>query len=282
MTERFDAYCRRKEAAARAARIPGYVTLECHATGLVPFGTDWSRALFDGDFYRSSNPALDGLPVTSLVFVQSREGNTVAPEPSALGGGETDLHLVYEGLSRVDADAVMAGAGTARARELVFSIWHPELVTLRLSRGRDRHPAQIVLTNRGDLRFDDGLMFLEPALRVFIITRTGAVDAIRRRISGRPWIEVLDAGEPVSLTRALRDLRARGIEVVSCVGGRVTSTALLKERLITDVYLTTSAITAGEPDTPYYEGPPLPLSRVLRKDGTGIETGVRFEHFAVR
>ena len=281
MTPRFDAYCRRKESAALAAAIPGYTTREETAAGLVRIGTDWSRDLFDGEFLRSPGPAIEDVPVTSLVFVQSRDGNTVAPDPSALGGGHTDLHLVYEGLSRVDADAVLAGSATARSKELVFSVWHPDLVALRLARGRHRHPAQVVLTNRGDLRFDDSLLFQEPELRVFVITRSGSVGEIRRRVAGRGWIEVLDAGERVSLTRALRDLRARGIGVVSAVGGSQTATALLHERLVSDIYLTTSAIAAGEPDTPYYQGPPLPLRRVLLKEGRGVETGVRFEHFLV-
>jgi riboflavin biosynthesis pyrimidine reductase len=281
MTERFEAYCRRKETAARAAQIPGYITVEQRATGLIGFGTEWSRTLFDGEFYRSPAPPVEDVPVISLVFVQSREGNTVAQDPSTLGGGETDLHLVYEGLSRVDADAVMAGASTARSRELVFSIWLPDLISLRLSRGRSRHPAQVVLTERGDLRFDDALLYQEPELRVFIIARSRVVDSIRRRVDARPWIEVLDAGDPVSLTRGMRMLRERGIEVVSCVGGPLTATALLEANLIADVYLTTSAITAGVPGTPYYDGPELPLSRVLLKEGRGVETGVRFEHFVV-
>jgi riboflavin biosynthesis pyrimidine reductase len=281
MTRRFEDYCRRKETAARIATIPGYTTTGEAAADLVRLGTAWSRQLFDGDFLRSPRPPIAGIPVTSLVFVQSRDGNTVAADPSALGGGATDLHLVYEGLSRVDADAVLAGAATARARELVFSVWHPDLVALRLARGRSRHPAQVVVTARGGLRFDEGLMFQEPELQVFIITRSGTAGEIRRRVAGRDWIEVLDAGEPVSLTRALRDLRARGIEVVSAVGGRKTATALLSERLISDIYLTTSAIVAGEPNTPYYEGPRLPLRRAVVKEGTGIETGVRFEHLLV-
>ena len=281
MTARFDAYCRRKESAALGAVIPGYTTIEERVAGLVRLGTDWSRDLFDGDFLRSAAPPAAGVPVTSLVFVQSRNGNTVARDPSVLGGGDTDLHLVYEGLSRIDADAVLAGAATARAKDLVFSVWHPDLVALRQARGRARHPAQVVVTNHGDLRFDDGLMFQEPQLRVFIITRSGTAGEIRRRVAGREWIEVIDAGEPLSLTRALRDLRARGTEVISAVGGRKTATALLNERLISDIYLTTSAIEAGEPNTPYYEGPPLPLRRVVLKEGRGIETGVRFEHFLV-
>jgi riboflavin biosynthesis pyrimidine reductase len=283
VTARFDAYCRRKEAAALSANIPGYTTAEQKTVpALVPIGSDWSRALFDGDFFRGAQVGRDDVPNTSLVFVQSRDHNTVAADPSVLGGGDTDLHLVYEGLSRIDADAVMAGASTARARELVFSVWHPELVALRLARGRRRHPAQVVLTDRGDLRFDDGLMFQEPELPVFIVTKSSIVAQLRSRLRTRPWIEVVDSGEPVSLIRGLRALHARGIGVLSCVGGARTATALLNERLVTDVYLTTSPIDAGKPDTPYYEGPPLPLDRVLLKHGQGVETGVTFEHFLVK
>jgi riboflavin biosynthesis pyrimidine reductase len=222
-----------------------------------------------------------GTPSTSLVFVQSRDGNTVAPNPSLLGGGDTDLHLIYEGLSRVDADAVLAGAATARGTEIVFSVWHPELVALRLARGRSRHPVQVVVTDRGDLRFDEGLMFQEPDLQVLIVTRSTVAAGMRDRLRGKPWVEVIDAGEPVSMTCAMRAMRERGIDVVSAVGGRRTASALLGEGLVSDVYLTTSAIDAGEPGTPFYVGAPPDMTRVLEKAGRGGEIGVTFEHFVV-
>ena len=165
MTETpFDAYCRRKEKTACTAALSGYQTVFDHAAGqgLRPIGNDWTRALFDGPFY-VREPA-SGTPALSLVFVQSREGNTVADDPSTLGGGDTDTHLIYEGLSRVTADAVLAGAATARGEETVFSVWHPQFVALRREGGKPRHPAQVVVTASGDLPFDRGLMFTTPAL----------------------------------------------------------------------------------------------------------------------
>ena len=282
MTNRFETYCRRKEEAALAAEIPGYVTVSTHlAGGLAVLGNTWTHAMFDGPFYRSAGSRVAGAPSTSLVFVQSRNGNTIAPNPSLLGGGATDLHLIYEGLSRVDVDAVLAGAATARGREIVFSVWHPELVALRLARGRSRHPAQIVITDGGDLQFDEGLMFVEPSLRVFVITRSGAAKAIEERVRGRAWIEVLDAGDPVSMTCAMRALKARGIDVVSVVGGRRTATALLHEGLVGDVYLTTSPIDAGEPGTPFCIGPLPEMRLIVEKAGRGGETGVKFEHLVI-
>jgi hypothetical protein len=69
--------------------------------------------------------------------------------------------------------------------------------------------------------------------------------------------------------------------VVSCVGGARTATSLLQDRLVSDVYLTTSAVDGGEPNTPYYDGPPLAVDRVTLKDGQAEEAGVRFEHLVV-
>jgi riboflavin biosynthesis pyrimidine reductase len=279
---RFEIYCRRQEKAAASAVLYGFRTIEDATVGhrLVGVGNEWAHRLFDGEFYRSPEYRTDR-PVVSLVFVQSRSGNTVAPNPSTLGGGETDKHLIYEGLSRVDVDAVMAGAVTVRSERIVLSVWHPELVALRAALGRTRHPAQIVVTDRGDLPFEQGLMFSEPSLRVFVITRSLIVNLLRERVRHRPWIEIIDAGDPVSLTGALRHLRRLGIHVISAIGGRRTATALLREGLVSDLYLTTSPIDGGEPNTPYYDGPPLRLTRVLEKAGRGPEAGVRFEHFLI-
>src|SRR5262249_42484033 len=99
-------------------------------------GNVWTRGYYGGDFDLVVPP--DGQIALSLVFVQSSDGNTGAADPSALGGGPTDKHLIYEGLSRVAADAVLAGAATVRGRTF-FSVWHPELVALRHALGLPRH-----------------------------------------------------------------------------------------------------------------------------------------------
>ena len=90
---------------------------------------------------------------------------------------------------------------------------------------------------------------------------------------------MIDGGQPLSMRVALRELKTRGIATVSAIGGRTTARALLRERVVRDVYLTTSAIDAGEPNTPLLEGP-LDAATVLVKEGTGPEQGVRFVHYA--
>jgi riboflavin biosynthesis pyrimidine reductase len=284
---RFEQYVRRREREALAATLPPYQTIADHVRPdagtfeMEHIGSEWTSQLFDGPFYRSRTPAQPGLPVVNLIFVQSREGNTIAANPQLLGGGHTDKHLVYEGLSRVDADAVLAGAITARSRSLVLSVWHPQLVSLRLSLGKPRHPMQVVVTASGELHFDEGLMFQEPDLRSCVIAPSSAVPRLKERTARAPWIDVIDGGEPLSMRHALMQLSARGVRVVTAIGGRRTAQYLLEERTVADLYLTTSPISAGEPNTPFYSGPPLPTKLVVSKQGTGPETGVRFEHVRI-
>jgi riboflavin biosynthesis pyrimidine reductase len=242
-------------------------------------GNSWSRTRFDGDFYRTAYVNLD-IPVTNLVIVESLEGNTVADDPATLGGGATDKHLIYEGLSRVDADAVLAGATTARSDDLVFSVWHPELVDLRRELGRARHPAQVIVASRSALRIEHALMFQEPEVPVFLVTTSSAAPSLRLQVASRPWIRVIDAGQPLSMRTALRTLRALGVETLSAIGGRTTARALLREGVVHDLYLTTSAQRGGEPHTPLVEQP-LDAHSVVVKMGTGPEEGVRFVHYVV-
>ena len=116
---RFDELVARKTSEAAAADLPPFET-ETDSAGdrFIAIGDAWSRRLFDGPFYVSPAPASE-VPSASLVFVRSRDGNTVAKNPSVLGGGEADKHVIYEGLSRLTADAVLSGASTIRGGDLV-------------------------------------------------------------------------------------------------------------------------------------------------------------------
>ena len=155
----FEEFASRKTREATRASIERLSTVfdESDHARVWGVGNAWSRMHYDGDFglLTQGNDAT----AMSLVFVQSKDGNT-GGDPGALGGGATDMHLIYEGLSRVAADAVLAGARSVGA-ENVFSVWHPELVALRASLDLPRHPAQIVVSGRGRLNFD-ALLFNVP------------------------------------------------------------------------------------------------------------------------
>lgn len=272
----FEAFAAAKTAAADAAAIaPLSTELDSAGPALLAIGNEWSRRLFDGPFY-ASPPVSMGRPATSLVFVQSREGNTVAPDPATLGGGDTDKHLIYEGLSRVAADGVLGGASTIHGGA-VLSIWRRELVDLRASLGLPRHPAQILATLRG-VPIEDSLLFNVPSLRVVVITAARGFDAMKSAIVARPWIEPIVMQTPRELPAAFQQLCEAGIRRLSCIGGRTLAGELIDAGLVDDLYLTTSARSAGEPDTPLYAGR-IAAEEVVRKRGTGAAAGIMFQHF---
>ena len=247
---------------------------------LTAVGSVWSRQLYDGDFHLVPSPDAD-LPAVSLVFVQSREGNTGADNPEDLGGGATDKHLIYEGVSRVAADAVMAGAKSAGGPNTFFSVWHPEFVALRQQLGLPRHPAQIVVTGTGCIDVEQSRVFTVPEVPVYVLATPGACDRLEA-LRSRPWVQFIHVdGE--HLGAALRTLRTQfGITRISAIGGRTTATALLDEGLVQDVWLTTTAKSAGEPDTPFYVGkrPPV-LTPIVTKRGTDPNAPITFQQLAV-
>ncbi len=274
----FAAFVATKEwQAAQATIFPLTTAIEAPAPGAVAVGNAWTRRLFDGDFFVSRSA--HGLPSTSLVFVQSKDGNTGAANPSTLGGGTADQHLIYEGLSRVAADAVLAGAQTVRGSTLVLSVWHPELVKLRQSLGLPRHPVQMIATRRG-VRIRESLMFNVPDLRVVLMTTPAGVALMRDDLASHPWITPVVMEAPAGLVAALRRVRDLGIERVSCIGGRSLAGQLIDAGLIDDVYLTTAATGGGEPNTPLYPRPLGGRTAVLKR-GTQADEGVLFEQIAL-
>ena len=233
--------------------------------GLLGIGNAWSRLHYGGEF-GLVRPTRNQTTV-SLVFVQTKNGNTGGPNPSGFGGGPTDTHLIYEGLSRVAADAVLAGAGSVH-RNAFFSLWHPELVALRASLRLPRHPAQIVVSKRGSVDFD-ALLFNVPDVPAFLIAGDECIARHESALRARPWVRLIpmNADDLLPAFESLR--RKEGIQRVSAIGGRFTATQLVNAGLIEDIYLTTTSLEGGEPGTPWYCGTTPPqLTGIPASSGT--------------
>ena len=108
----------------------------------------------------------------SLIVTQPTDA---CPDPRRGLVATTVPHLLHEGLTRVDADAVLGGIGAPGTGNQICSVWHPELVKLRAERGLPRHPVQVLVTNSCDVPFDRCLLFHEPSLRVIVVTRNSLV-----------------------------------------------------------------------------------------------------------
>src|SRR3954463_15257212 len=177
-------------------------------------GNAWTRQHYGGAFgLVRSHPLQTAM---SLVFIRTKDGNTSGRDPGAFGGGATDRHLIYEGLSRVSADAVLAGAGSVH-RHAFFSVWHPDLVALRASLGLPRHPAQIVVSKRGTVDLNV-LLFNVPDVRVFLIAGGECIARHESALRARSWIRIVPMNGD-DLRTALEGLRKEeGIQRVSAIG----------------------------------------------------------------
>jgi len=271
--DRFDALSAKRMRAALEPLTPVCTAVDrSGAFALDSVVTGWSSRLFDGPFYQS--PARDGLSM-GVVFVRSRDGDTGTDDPSSLGGGAIDGQLIYEGLSRVAADAVVVGATTLHA-ESFFTVWRPELVALRESLGLPRHPAQVVLSIDGGFDPDAVLLFNLPDVPVFVVTSDRGERRQSPALAGRPWVTAITG---TSLRDQFDRLRDRGLRRFCSVGGRRSATALVDAGLVQDVYLTTTPVSGGEPETPWYVGRrPLQMQTVVAKEWAGESGRVRFEH----
>jgi riboflavin biosynthesis pyrimidine reductase len=281
--ESFHAFCDRKTRQATSPRLVPLETIENHSAAFATqvIGNNWTRQYYDGPFHLPVYGT--SVPFGSLVFVQSKGRNTVTDNPEDLGGGPSDKHLLYEGLSRVGVDAVLAGARTAEGENTFFSVWHPELVALRRELGLPRHPAQIVVTGKGCIDVEASRVFNVPEVSVYVVAGPVGCRALERAISQRTWVQLVPMTAD-DLRRPLECLgREHGIRRISAVGGRTTASALLDQGLVQDLCLTTTAREAGEPNTPFYVGSRPPrTTAIVRKRGVDREYPIVFEHLAVQ
>ncbi len=279
-TRDFDVFCRRKETAADAATLAPIRTVINRAAqfDLFPVGDAWCHESFGGPFWTTP---VEDRPAVSIVFVQSYDGNTGTDDPASLGAGPTDTHLIYEGLSRIAADAVAVGASTLH-EDSFFSVWRRELVRARLARGLPRHPAQIVLTRAGNVDVEGTRLFNVPDVPVYVLTTRAGVERLMRALHQRPWIRAIVADGADSLAQQMQQMFAFGQRTISCVGGRRTATSFADAGFAADLYLTTTSLEGGEPHTPWYVGDrPPSLQRVLANSWEEPDGIIRFEHFRV-
>jgi len=277
----FESVARQKIQEASASSIQTLTTVFDRYAETTPLGIGnaWTRLHYDGDFRLAVIPP--NRTHLSLVFVQSRDGNTEAADPDVFGAGATDKHLIYEGLSRVAADAVLAGARTVHSQAF-FSVWHPELIALRASLGLPRHPAQVVVSKRGQVDLGS-LLFNVPGVPVFLIGGDACFLRHAAALQARPWVRPIlldDAG----LRSALDQLRLEhAIHQISAVGGRSTATRLVDDGIARDLYLTTGPCEGGVFNTPWYSGAVRPtLTVTTRKEWVDAGARVVFEHVLIR
>ncbi len=120
------------------------------------------------------------------------------------------------------ADAVLVGAGTARADD--------PLLTARLPRGRGRDPTRVVLDTR--LELPSSLKLFHPHSDAPTLVATAAEVDGRPALPGVELLRCREAGGRIDLQDLLSQLGARGLTHLLVEGGAKVHASFLADRLV--------------------------------------------------
>lgn len=211
-----------------------------------------------------------GRPAVALNMVQTLDG-AVAVGGRAWPLGSAVDHYLFRTL-RGWADAVLSGAGTLRANDVV-PLTHPELAAARAAAGRPPNPAAVVVTRAAAFGEDvlGKRFFKGDGFRPIVMT-TGQArpeDLARAREAGAEVMVVpTGAGGGVDLAAGLRALAARGVARVLAEGGPGLNRGLVEARLLDELFLTLAARVADAATGPVLTGllGGAPASLVLQSE----------------
>lgn len=181
------------------------------------------------------------------------------------GKGDRRVFGVLRGL----ADVVVAGAATVRTEG--YGPARPRASWRELREGRPLVPPIAVITRRLDLDLASPLFTeAEPYARTIVITTERAPKD--RRDEAARHAEVIVAGDDrVELSRAVEELRERGLGRMLCEGGPRVNAQLAAAGLVDELCLTISPLLAGGDAARILNGPAsnvrLRLSHVLEEEG---------------
>ena len=185
-------------------------------------------------------------------FVLSADGG------AAVGGGSRGLQspadqAVFAALRAV-SDAVVVGAGTARAEGYRPVRVRPEGRRWRAAHDRSAAPALVLVSRSLDLDPGDAC-FTGPAV---VVTCEAADPARRARLAQVTDVVVAGDGH-VDLPAAVAALHERGLRRLLCEGGPTLLTALLSAGLLDELCLTTAPVLLGVAPTLLVHALPAPV-----------------------
>ena len=215
-------------------------------------------------------PSPGDRPWVLVNMVTSLDGAITIDGRSGGLGNDAD-RAVFRHLRGV-CDAVLVGASTVRTENYGAVVLDDATRTARATRGQREWPSLVIVS---------GSLALDPSARVFVdAAERGAPRPIiitnassrARRSALDDVAEVLEFGEvELDLVAAMRALRARGLEVLTCEGGPILNGHLLAADLIDEWCWTIAPMLVGGDSARSVMGgtPPrgFEISRVGEADG---------------
>ena len=214
-----------------------------------------------------------------LVDMVSSLDGAIAIDGRSGGLGNDADRAVFRHLRGV-CDAVLVGASTVREENYGPVALDDTTRTTRATRGQHAWPSLVIVS---------GSLALDPTARVFteslergaprpiVLTsssshaRTTALDDVA---------EVLEFGDDdIDLSAAMRELRARGLQVLTCEGGPTLNGHLLAADLVDEWCWTIAPMLVGGDSARGVVGPEVPrrftITRVGEADGALFVRAIR-------
>ncbi|MHB8657226.1 MAG: dihydrofolate reductase family protein [Solirubrobacteraceae bacterium] len=211
-------------------------------------------------------------PYTLVNFVSSADGRAAIDGRSGPLSDDGD-RAMFHGL-REWADAVMAGTNTLRTERYGRIIGRPERRERRASAGRDPEPLACMVSRSGELPLEIPL-FDEPEARVVVFGPDRIDPSIFRAATAQVTLHALPSDQ-LTLTGVMRRLRdEHGVRTLLCEGGPILFGALLRDRLVDELFLTVVPQLAGGGAGPTIsqglgldDPQPLRLAWLLERNGS--------------
>ena len=202
-----------------------------------------------------------GRPYLFVNMVQTFDGQAVLRGTAYTIGTDVDHYLLRQ--LRVNADAVLSGAGTVRKDDVIITT-HPHLQERRAGQGRPRNPISVVVT--ATCIFSDEVLAAKKFFRrtdltrlVLTTRRAASEDIARVRAHGVTVVVVeADGTDEVDLRAGLRYLQeAHGVARVLCEGGPTLNVSLTRHGLLDELFVTTTLRLGGDPAEPRIVSAPV-------------------------
>src|ERR1700737_1154829 len=225
------------------------------------------RAIYDGHFY-APLPSTPDRPYGTVVFASTLNGKVTFAEPKDIQATFTDYYF-YRELSKVFADAVIAGAETVRGdpsqERFTLSMYDPELIAFRTRvLQKPRHPLQVVITGSGNIATEKEYIFSVPEFKVLVFTTTRGQAALNAHRFDNENVRIVSMGERVEFRTIPEILRSEyAVERMLVIGGASVATQFIDAGVIDEMF-STSANTLGDGNArTFYEGQHLLDTRTV-------------------
>jgi riboflavin biosynthesis pyrimidine reductase len=200
-------------------------------------------------------------PYTLVNFASSTDGRIAFGGRSAPLGDDGDRALFHA--LRAQADAVLAGTGTLRAERYGRLIADEETRAGRRAAGLADEPLACVISQSGAHLPLEIPLFGEPSARIVLFTPSMPdLTGVRADVT----VSLTDPTRTDPLRHALGVLASEhGVRLLLCEGGPTLFGALLRERVVDELFLTIAPKLAGGDSGPSVTaGPPLDELEPLR------------------